>query len=130
MLRQADSRRISKLCHYVLNDDNELREEFEKIVIGFPDEPEDRVKRILKKVTGSCKQIRSAMKSGNSFGAVLEMARSLYALRNTRIHGHYEAVSIHVPRQGPPARGPLPTNEFKTILLLLRELDVSHLLEN
>lgn len=116
---------LSELCHYVLNDDQKLKDEFKKIVIAFPGEPEQRIQRILKKAASCCKQIRSAMKSGNPYPAVEEMSRVLYALRNARIHGHYEAASIRVPRQGHPVPGSPPTDKFKTILFLLRELDVS-----
>jgi hypothetical protein len=122
---QRNHELLNRLCHYVLKDDDKLNEEFEKIVVGFPYEPEERIRRILKRVNGGCKQLRSAMRSGYSFTVVQEMVRVLYALRNARIHGHYEAVSMEVPRHGPPLRRPLPTDEFKTILWLLRRLDVS-----
>lgn len=115
---------LNKLCHYLLKDDDNLNEEFERIVIAFDCEPEER-ERILNKVKGNCQVIRSSIKSGDSFVVVLEMVRALYALRNARIHGHRETVSGFRPRQGPPPKPPQPSNEFITILSLMRGLDVS-----
>jgi hypothetical protein len=109
---------INSLCHYVLHDDPEYMEDT-RITIDLPEQDDDRTRTILRRATNHCKHVRKALKSRKHIDALVGTVRTLYELRNARIHGDIIAGTEKV---GKPR---VSSVEFGTVLGLLVNLDIA-----